>query len=367
MIDFGLEVLAENVERTDFPWLMSNVIDKETGLPLGNGKIFHIITHNNIKIGLIGLIEEEWMDTLGVIDVSELVYTDFVQAGNELAAKLRRKGCEIVIALTHMRNRNDFKLAENANGIDLILGGHDHISEDMIIKGIHTIKSGTDFRQFSLIQIESERDANGKLKVNFKAINITSGIEENEEITKISEAYSLSKDKSLNKVLGTFTVNLDGRFVKIRTSETNLGNWVCDAVLSATGVDLVILNSGSFRSDKIHLAGPFKLKDLLTIFPQPLPLVTLEVNGQIILEALENGVSAYPRMEGRFPQTSGIKFNFDANARPMKRILSESILVGEHPLDMRQKYRICVGEYIRSGHDGYVMFKNAKIMVSLIS
>jgi 5'-nucleotidase len=34
-----------------------------------------------------------------------------------------------VIALTHMRNPNDVKLAENVDEIDLILGGHDHVYE----------------------------------------------------------------------------------------------------------------------------------------------------------------------------------------------------------------------------------------------
>ena len=31
-----------------------------------------------------------------------------------------------MIALTHMRQPNDIKLAENSPRIDLILGGHDH-------------------------------------------------------------------------------------------------------------------------------------------------------------------------------------------------------------------------------------------------
>lgn len=39
------------------------------------------------------------------------------------------QGCDYVIALTHMRNPNDVKLAENVDEIDLILGGHDHIYE----------------------------------------------------------------------------------------------------------------------------------------------------------------------------------------------------------------------------------------------
>ena len=31
-----------------------------------------------------------------------------------------------MVALTHMRRPNDHRLAEQATGIDLILGGHDH-------------------------------------------------------------------------------------------------------------------------------------------------------------------------------------------------------------------------------------------------
>lgn len=52
-IDFGLEVLAERIEETKFPWLMSNVIDNETGRPLGDGKITHVIEWSGKRIGLV--------------------------------------------------------------------------------------------------------------------------------------------------------------------------------------------------------------------------------------------------------------------------------------------------------------------------
>lgn len=55
----------------------------------------------------------------------------------------------------------------------------------------------------------------------------------------------------MDEVLGKFTVPLEGRFKIIRTMETNLGNWMCDVVLAATGADLVIINSGTFRSDMV--------------------------------------------------------------------------------------------------------------------
>lgn len=51
--DFGLEVLSDRVAETKFPWLMSNVIDQETGRPLGDGKITHVIDWNGKRIGLV--------------------------------------------------------------------------------------------------------------------------------------------------------------------------------------------------------------------------------------------------------------------------------------------------------------------------
>ena len=78
----------------------------------------------------IGLVEKEWLDTLAAIDPGHVTYTDYVECGRLLARNLKKtKGCTIVIALTHMRTPNDQRLAKEVEEIDLILGGHDHVSE----------------------------------------------------------------------------------------------------------------------------------------------------------------------------------------------------------------------------------------------
>ena len=59
---------------------MSNVIDNETGRPLADGKVHHIIEWGGRKIGLIGLVEREWLDTLATINPEEVDYTDYVDA-----------------------------------------------------------------------------------------------------------------------------------------------------------------------------------------------------------------------------------------------------------------------------------------------
>lgn len=366
-LDHGLDVITEQISKMNFPWLMSNVIDNETGRSLGSGKRTHVLEHAGKRIGLMGLVEKEWLDTLPTIDPKEVTYQDFVRVGSQLAAQLRKEGCEIVIALTHMRTPNYVKLANNAIGIDLILGGHDHVCEDRVINGIHIIKSGTDFRQFGLIKIDDLRTGDGRLNLTFNPINVTSEYAEDIELKEILYGYSSSIETRMGEVLGNFSVDLEGRFEKIRTQETNLGNWVCDVVLAATGADAVIINSGTFRSDQVHPAGPFSMRDLVNIVPMRDPLVVLEVTGQIIVDALENAVSGYPKLEGRFPQVSGLSFVFNPNAEPFHRVVPQLVQVADEWLDLKQNYSLCIKSYMHSGCDGYTMFKNTKTIVSFFA
>ncbi|XP_075168498.1 snake venom 5'-nucleotidase isoform X2 [Haematobia irritans] len=361
--DHGLDVLVELIKKTNFPWLMSNVVDNETGRPLGGGKISHYIFHNQISIGLIGLVEKEWLETLPTIDPKEVTYIDYVEAGNKLAAELRNEGCELIIALTHMRTPNDLNLAQHCSGIDLILGGHDHVYEIKEVNGIKIIKSGTDFRQFSKITIQKERDENGKIKCDIEPVDVTAKYAENQELKSELAKYSEVIEAKMTEVLGNFSVELDGRFSAIRTQETNLGDWVCDVVLAATGADVALINSGTFRSDQIHPPGPFTMRDLVNIIPMRDPLMLLEISGKCLYEALENSVSGYPKLEGRFPQVSGVAFAFDPSKPSGKRIDPQLVQVGDEYLNMEQTYKICIKSYIYNGCDGFTMFKDAKVLM----
>ena len=97
---------------------------------------------------------------------------------------------------------------------------------------------------------------------------------------------------------------LDGRFNYVRTRESALGNFIADIMKTVTSADVALINSGTFRSDGIHPEGDFRLRDLMSILPIMDTVVVIEVTGNQLLEALENGVSKTPRLEGRFPHVS---------------------------------------------------------------
>ena len=124
--DFGVEVLEEAVAESSFPWMLSNAWSRETGELLGRGCESVMLEHRGRRLGLMGLIEEEWLATLATLEREDVIYADYVDVARTLCAKLRAAGADAVIALTHMRTPNDRRLAREVPELDLILGGHDH-------------------------------------------------------------------------------------------------------------------------------------------------------------------------------------------------------------------------------------------------
>jgi 5'-nucleotidase len=55
------------------------------------------------------------------------------------------------------------------------------------------------------------------------------------------------------------------------------------------------------------------------------PVVVMKVTGENLHKLLENGVSSYPKLEGKFPIVSGIRFTYDSAKEPYNRILKEDI------------------------------------------
>ncbi|XP_050733996.1 5'-nucleotidase-like isoform X2 [Eriocheir sinensis] len=357
--DFGLERLVDVAERTTFPWLMSNVEDNETGKPLAGGILTHTVNWHGWKLGLIGLVEQEWLATLATINADEVTFTDYVDRGRELATSLKNEGCDYVIALTHMRTPNDIRLAENVEEIDLILGGHDHVYEEVKINGKIILKSGTDFREFSALTLTQEGE---EVNVDIKKVVVDSSFELDPELKETLTEFEDVVGKKMDEVLGNFSVELDGRFSSIRTSETNLGNFICDIIMAACNGDVALLNSGTLRSDRIHPRGDFKMRDLMTILPMLDPLLVLEITGEKLVQALENGVSQYPKLEGRFPQVAGVQFVFDPKAEPGSRIIRDLVKVGDEYLNPDMKYRLVTKAYMHQGRDGYNMLIECPVL-----
>ena len=181
-----------------------------------------------------------------------------------------------------MRVPNDILLAKGVDGIDLILGGHDHHRFNEFINGKWIIKSGTDFKSLSLIEVEKQEGADGELTVNkIESFDIDNKLREDDEVMLIVKEFNSLNVESFNRILGNIDTELDGRFSTVRSKESKLGNFISDIVRSNINADCTIINSGTLRSDCIFSSGEFTFKDLNKIIVFPDPIVLLQCNGEL--------------------------------------------------------------------------------------
>ncbi|CAG8484242.1 16332_t:CDS:2 [Racocetra persica] len=416
--DFGLPTLKGLISLTNFPWLLSNVVDSKTDESPAGSKKFVVLEKGGLKLGIVGLVEKAWLETIPNLP-SDIQYKDFVSVGKELSTQLRDPNgphaVDLVIALTHCRLSNDILLAKECkNDIDLFLGGHDHFyyigkgcnvingwsreegkfaGSDDDAKGddgVRVVKSGTDFRELSIVELDIDETTNeeGRTHKRIKTINVTrrevtSSIVEDEHHANLVASETSEMRAKMSKPIAYTMTQWDCRSSNLRTQETAFANFVADLMFYAYqpciphNIDCAILCAGTIRSDSIY-DGEITLGDLLEIFPFEDTVVVIRVTGRQLWDVLQSAVSMVPKQEGRFPVVSGLKVEYNRNAEPGDRLRNvwfterqssiaddeEDENISEDPgphriigkLDMQKTYTVCTRAYLASGNDGYKAF-----------
>ncbi|KAJ2903056.1 flagellar associated protein [Zalerion maritima] len=360
-LDFGVRQYRSLTGKCRFPWLLANVLDPALGegVPLGNAEPTTMLTtREGVKVGVIGLGEREWLETINSLP-PDLIYLSATETAKRLVPGLREEGAEIIVCVSHMREPNDMKLARQTEGlIDIVLGGHDHYYSHGVVEGTHVLRSGTDFKQLSYIEARRREDGSGKWDFDVERRDMISSTPQHAETVELVNKLTSRLRKSLEKSVGWTAAPLDARFRTVRLKESNMGNFVCDLMRLHYKGDCALMAAGTIRGDQIYAPGAIRIKDITNCFPFEDPVVVINVTGKQLWEALENGVSLYPALEGRFPQVSNIWFIFDPTKPVGERILSAR--VGDEKLsndpdaeEGKRKYRLVTRGYMGRGKDGY--------------
>ena len=190
---------------------------------------------------------------------------------------------EVILALTHMRQSNDERLMREAPEIDLILGGHDHHFEHIAPDGAEQpkiLKSGTDFRELSEAVLEVrgiKSDAPGGEEsddsrptvrvISARRIEVASDAAADEATADLVHSFEALVSQKMEAAIGGAAVALDARFKTIRSEESNISNFVADVLREGTGANLVILNAGTLRADRLLGPGTLTMRDLTSLLP----------------------------------------------------------------------------------------------------
>ena len=359
--DFGQHVTRQRMSESRFTWVSSNVLDPTTGLPFGNAVSFVLRDVNGIRVAFIGLTTPETrVLSRGARSLSLL---NPVAAAKDVVARARRAKADVIVALTHQAMADDKELAAAVPEIDVILGGHEHDPLDARVGKTVILKTGSDAVSLGRIDLLVTAGQGGRrVETTWELIAVTDEIPEKPAVAALVKQYEGLMAAELKQAVGATSVPLDTRNEMVRVKESPIGNLIADLMREAMGADVALVNGGGIRGNAVTPAGPLTKGDVLKILPFANRVVKIEVTGDVLRAALENGVSQHEKTAGRFPQVSGIRYVFDPKQPAGSRLVS--VTVGGKPLDPAARYSVATFEFLMGGGDGYRMLQQAKVLVA---
>jgi 2',3'-cyclic-nucleotide 2'-phosphodiesterase (5'-nucleotidase family)/predicted AlkP superfamily phosphohydrolase/phosphomutase len=380
----------ELIPMANFPYLASNVVFESTGEYPAQWKPSHLIEFDDFDLGIVGytLPELESLIFPGYLD--PFMVTDPAAAINAEVAKLQAMGVEAIVAVGHMGGDGTsvtnptgplMTLAEGLPGVDAVLGGHTHAQYIARTSGgVLVAESPNSGQRFTRIRLVVHRGTDDVVYTTadfHKPWNI--GVTPDPKIQALIDELNAKLAPVLSTVIGESSVQIpradscgraDGRLC-----ESLIGDLTTDALRTTYNTDFAITNSGGLRAD-LTCPDPDVDGDFCPAFtPPPYPITrgqslavlpfgnvvfTVTIDGAELKTYLENGVSAMPAANGKFPQVSGLCFTYDISAPVGSRVLgavrqaADGSCTGA-PVDLTaaSTYTIAQNDFMATGGDGY--------------
>ncbi len=407
--DYGMEYFFSAVEKAEFPYISCN-FNKEGETVL---EPYVIKEAAGKKIAFIGVTTPETLVSSSPVNFQDengnYIY-GFLQDddGSLLIGEIqknvdevREKGADYVVVMAHMGNGeadapyNFQTIIENTTGIDVILDGHSHDTDQVTMndkEGHPVIRSacGTKLQAIGYMKISG---SDGSVSCGIYTWNNETPVFEllgihNEMDEPTAKLYADLAD-TMNIPIGTSKVDLtiydpvkkksDGSPERIvRSRETNLADLTADAFRYQTGAEACLLNGGNVR-DSIS-AGDITYGDIIRVLPFNGEVCVSALSGRQILDALEWGVRQLPGENGGFPQVSGIAYEVHADI-PSSCVTDlngmfggvtgeyrvKNVTVNGEPLDPERKYNVAGTSYLlKQAGDGYSMFSPEDVVLDAI-
>ncbi len=355
--DFGVDVLLQRMREAKWQWVISNVVDTNTGKPIGGASPYVLRTFGALNVGFIGLV----LNT-SEISSDRLAHVRLINPLDAAATylpALKREGANVIVAITHLAFADDRALVERFPEIDLVIGGHEHYPITATENRTFISKAGSDAK--FVARIDVDRRASGAVERFYELIPITSALPDEPRTAAVVKSYEDRLGTELDTVVGTSRVPLDGDTIRLRAQETNLGDLVADAMRADAKADIAIVNAGSIRGDRVYRAGPLTRRTLVEMHPFGGVICKVSVPATVVMQALNNGVSKMPATAGQFPQVSGLTMRVDRNGPPDDRV--RDVKVNGAPLDPNKAYTVAITDYMLKGGDGYAMFAGQRVLV----
>lgn len=352
--DYGPAELQKRVAESRFPWLAANAFVPPGARPFPGTRLYVIRDVCGTTVGIFGLVTPE---TQTASSPGPTWFGDPIAVARAMMPILRRNGAQKIIALTHQLIGSDEAMLRAVPEIDLVIGGHEHEPLTVRVGGRLIAKAGSDARWLGVTRLPLI----GSPAATHELLTITDKTPSDPAMAALIKSYQERLSRDLDQVIGETTAPLDARNSAVRQQEAPLGNFIADVMRTAVQADIAITNGGGIRTNALFPAGPIRRKDAFGWLPFGNIVVKVALRGAAVRAALENGVSQWEQIGGRFPQVSGLRYTFNPT-RPVGQRITE-VRVGDRPLDDGATYVLATNDFMLRGGDGYSMLAGGQVLI----
>jgi 2',3'-cyclic-nucleotide 2'-phosphodiesterase/3'-nucleotidase len=389
--NFGLQVLNKAHSEAKFPWLSANTYKKGTDETAYTPYLVKEV--NGVRVGILGLTTPGIPNWENAPNYAGLEFREPVAEAKKWTAILReRERVDVIVVAMHMGlgedlrtgeknpgqvpNENEaIRIAREVPGIDVILMGHTHRDvPSLVINGALLTQADYWGRHVARVDLYLEKDGGGRWHMAAKSsrtIAVDDRVEADAEISKLAEPYDRETQGWLNHVIGESSAELNATQARFR--DTAILDLIQRVQLEAGRADVSM--AASFNPEASIARGPVTVRDIAGLYIYENTLVTLEVTGQQIKDALEHsaryflayvpGRKAAELVDEKIPGynfdiAEGVTYDLDITKPFGERI--QNLRYKEKALDPAQKLRLVTNNYRVNGGGGYSMYKAAPVV-----
>lgn len=353
--DFGYYNLEQLAANADFPFLGANVFRRSSGEILPFLRPYIIREISGRKVALIGVTTAETPEIILPGNIDKVLFRDPVAVVRTYLKILKDEGADVMIVLSHLGLENDRKLAEETEGIDLIIGGHSH---DLLEKPIRAgpaetiiCQAGSYGRYAGRIDLRIDRESGKIAGFNYRIFRNRQFGDYAPDIP-ISDLLSAIRDKLGDQYDRRVGMALDDIPAARDLPESPLGNLITEAVRRTAGTEAAFQNAYGIRYSL--LKGEITRRDIFKILPFDDTVHTMVLSGRQIRELLEQSLTGRKGML----RMSGIAARFDPSRPEGDRLISAEIK-GE-PLREEKDYSVAANGFLAAGGDYFRTFQEGK-------
>ncbi|WP_439026897.1 5'-nucleotidase C-terminal domain-containing protein [Haloarchaeobius sp. DT45] len=363
-LDYGFGPVENFSNASEFPWVMANVVQADSGEPIPGTKPYTVIERGGVKVGVIGLADEKIKGKTAVDFAAEgYELRDYQQVGQQYAEQLRtEENVDVVVVAGHFGVPVAKDLAKNTDGIDAIVVGDDEV-EYPPQETAGTVIMEAEARAEHVAELNLTVE-NGEVTAwNGRLLAVTENTTKNGTADRI---ITETRGSQLDKVVGKSEVNLDSRFASNYHDETALGNMITDAFRWKEGSQIAITNAGGIRSNTNYEAGPVTVGEVYNVLPFGNTLVTVELTGSEVKQLLASQVVTLESETGQQYgaeaqlQVSGITYEFVPHESVPAEQRIQDVYVNGEPLAEDETYTVTVNSYM-AGWDGSVLTNATRV------